>query len=245
MKSIALVFALLLPGFAHALVSAPQAKATAATYRAKAFTANYIVFRNGKDLGTATIKFGEVGNGRWELVTNTVGTGIAAIAGVEVNERSLIRWNDGKPETIDYKFTQKAGWKNKQRSISVNGQNKTVVSLDKENTYALKYLPGILDRHALTVAIMQDLLQGKRGDLNYSVADRDEMNTQLYRVAGNEKMDTRLGLLDSVNVQRIRENSNGKTTTLWLAPDKQFVPLRIEQKESNGDTIEMRITALR
>jgi hypothetical protein len=244
MKNIIFLFAFLLPCFAQATVSAAQLKVAAPAYRAKAFTANYVVFRNGKDLGTATIKFSDAGNGRWELTTNTTGTGIAAIAGVEVNERSLIRWNDGKPETLDYSFNQKAGWKNKQRSINVNAQNKTILSQDKENTYMLKYQPGVLDRHAITVAIMQDLSQGKRGDLVYPVADRDELNTQLYRLVGNEKMETSLGLLNSVKVQRIRENANGKTTTLWLASDKQFIPLRIEQKEGNGDVIEMRISKL-
>lgn len=245
MKNLIFLFALLLPCFAQAIVSVPQTKMAAPAYRAKAFNANYVVFRNGKDLGTATIKFSDIGNGRWELTTKTIGTGIAAIAGVEINERSSIRWNDGKPETLGYSFSQKAGWKDKQRRITVNAQNKTIVSEDKEKTYNLKYQSGVLDRHAITVAIMQDLLQGKRGDLVYPVADRDELNNQLYRVSGNEKLDTALGSLNSVKVQRIRENANGKTTTLWLALDKQFVPLRIEQKEGNGDTIEMRITGLR
>lgn len=245
MKNIVLVLALLLPGFVQAVVSVPQTKTGASAFRAKPFTANYLVFRNGKDLGTATIKLSEIGNGRWELTTHTLGTGIAAIAGVEVNERSLIRWNDGRPETVDYMFNQKAGWKNKQRSIKVNAQNRTIQSQDKDSSYSLKYLPGVLDRHAITVAIMQDLMQGKRGDLYYQVADRDELNTQLYRQAGNEKIESPLGLLNSVKVQRIRENSNGKTTTLWLATDSRFIPLRIEQKEGNGDVIEMRITSLR
>ena len=245
MKNLIFLFALLLPCFTQATVSVPQTKAVASAYRAKAFTANYVVFRNGKDLGTATIRFSDMGNGRWELTTKTIGTGIAAIAGVEINERSLIRWNDGKPETLDYSFSQKTGWKDKQRSIKVNAQNKSIVSQDKDKTYSLKYQSGILERHAITVAIMQDLSQGKRGDLVYPVADRDELNNQLYRVSGNEKLDTTLGSLNSVKVQRIRENANRKTTTLWLALDKQFVPLRIEQKEANGDTIEMRITGLR
>lgn len=245
MKNLIFLFGFLLTSFAQATVSAPQTKMPTSAYQAKAFTASYVVFRNGKDLGNATIRFSDAGNGRWELTTRTIGTGIAAIAGVEVNERSLIRWNDGKPETLDYSFSQKAGWKDKQRSITVNAQNKTIVSQDKEKTYSLKYQPGVLDRHAITVAIMQELTQGKRGDLLFPVADRDELNTQLYRLIGNEKTETLLGSFNSVKVQRIRENANGKSTTLWLAPDRQFVPLRIEQKEGNGDTIEMRITGLR
>ena len=245
MKHFIFLLALCIPCFAQATPSVTQTKLATPAYRAKAFTANYVVFRNGNDLGVATIKLADIGSGRWELTTHTVGTGIAAIAGVEINERSLVRWNDGKPETVDYSFSQKAGWKDKQRRITVNAKNHTIVSEDKEKTYSLKYQSGVLDRHAITIAIMQDLFQGKRGDFMYPVADRDELSTQLYRIIGNEKMDTTLGSFNSVKVQRIRENANGKATTLWLASDKQFIPLRIEQKESNGDTIEMRIAGLR
>jgi hypothetical protein len=245
MKNFILLFASLIPCFAQATVSTPRVKETASSYQPKAFTANYLVFRNGKDLGKATIQYADIGNGRWELTTHTVGTGIAAIAGVEINEHSMIRWNQGKPETMDYSFNQKAGWKNKQRSIFVNPKNQSILSKDKEDSYTLKYQPGVLDRHAITVAIMQDLSQGKRGDLTYPVADRDELYTQLYRLTGTEKLDTAMGSLNSVKVQRIRETANGKATTLWLALDKQFIPLRIEQKESDGDVIEMRITGLR
>ncbi|MGH8052212.1 MAG: DUF3108 domain-containing protein [Arenimonas sp.] len=242
MKNLVLVFGLLLPVFSQAAVPVPQAKAA---YQPKPYTATYVVFRNGKDLGKATVKFFDSGNGRWELTSNTIGTGIAAIAGVAINEHSQLRWNDGKPETVEYSFSQKAGWKNKQRSLKIDAQGKTIASQDNEKSYSLKYQPGVLDRHAINVAVMQDLSQGKRGDLLYTVADRDEVNNHLYRVIGNEKTETALGVLNSVKVQRIRETSNGRITTLWLGSDKQFVPIRIEQKEGDGDVIEMRITGLR
>ena len=245
MKNFLFLFALFVPCFVQATPLITQTKVATPAYRAKAFTANYVVFRNGNDLGTATIKLTDIGGGRWELRTHTIGTGIAAIAGVEINERSLVRWNEGKPETVDYSFSQKAGWKDKQRRITVNAKNKTIVSEDKEKTYSLKYQSGVLDRHAITIAIMQDLSQGKSGDLTYLVADREKLNAQLFRVVGREKMKTAFGMLNAVKVQRIRENANGKTTTLWLASDRQFIPLRIEQTEGNGDTIEMRIKTQR
>ncbi len=245
MKALLLMFAILLPGFSNAAVLLPQARPAPVAYKPKAYTATYVVFRNGNALGNATVKLAALGNGRWELTSNTTGTGIAAIAGVEIDERSVLRWNEGRPETIDYNFDQKAGWKNKHRSINVNPQGKHINSQDKEKSYVLKYEAGVLDRHAVTVAVMQDLSEGKRGDLLYPVADRDELQTHLYRVIGNEKMQTSMGMLNSVKVQRIRETSNGRVTTLWLGADKQFVPLRIEQKEADGDTIEMRITSLR
>lgn len=244
MKNFLLILAFMLPVAAQAAVSLPQAK-EAPAYQPKAYTANYTVIRNGSALGNAVVRFSALGNGRWELTTHTTGTGIAAIAGVEIDERSVIRWNQGKPETVDYNFNQKAGWKNKQRSIKVNAQSQQISSQNNEKTYTLKYEPGVLDRHAVTIAVMQDLSEGKRGDLQYPVADRDDLQTQLYRVMGNEKMQTGIGSFNSVKVQRIRENANGKSTTLWLANDKQYIPLRILQNESNGDVIEMKIVSFR
>ena len=245
MKTLLLLLAILLSGAPQAAFSLPQTNPAPASYKPKAYTATYQVFRNGNALGNATVKFSAAGNGQWELSSDTIGTGIAAIAGVEILERSVLRWNGGRPETMDYSFNQKAGFKNKQRSIRVNAQSNIIDSRDREKSYTLKYQAGVLDRHAVTVAVMQDLAQGRSGDLLYLVADRDEVQTHLYRVVGNEKMQTALGAMNSTKVQRIRQTPNGRVTTLWLGADRQFVPLRIEQKENDGDTIEMRITGLR
>ncbi len=245
MRTLLLMFGIFLSGTSLAAISLPRTTQAPAIFKLKPYTATYQVFRNGSALGNATVKLSAAGNSRWELSSDTIGTGIAAIAGVEIFERSVLRWNAGRPETIDYSFNQKAGFKNKQRSIRVNPQSKSIDSRDRDKSYTLKYQAGVLDRHAVTVAVMQDLAQGKNGDLLYPVADRDELQTHLYRVVGNEKMQTSMGTLNSVKVQRIRESANGKTTTLWLGSDKQFVPLRIEQREADGDVIEMRITGLR
>jgi len=77
------------------------------------------------------------------------------------------------------------------------------------------------------------------------VPSKDELETQVYRVAPPERLNTALGAQRVVRVERIRETSNGRTTTLWLGQDKNFVPLRILQKEPDGETIEMRITSIR
>lgn len=245
MRILMLMLGIFLSGTSLAAISLPQTTQAPASFKLKPYTATYQVFRNGSALGNATVKLSAAGNSRWELSSDTTGTGIAAIAGVEIFERSVLRWNDGRPETIDYSFNQKTGFKNKQRSIRVNPQGKIIDSRDREKTYTLKYQAGVLDRHAVTVAIMQDLAMGKSGDFLYQVADREQLQTHLYRVIGNEKMQTALGSLNSTKVQRIRQTPNGRITTLWLGVDRQFVPLRIEQKESDGDVIEMRITGLR
>jgi len=44
-----------------------------------------------------------------------------------------------------------------------------------------------------------------------------------------------------IRVERIRETGNGRTTTLWLGRDRNFVPLQIQQKEPDGETRVLRV----
>ena len=209
------------------------------------YTARYEVRRNGQQLGTATVAFRSLANGRYELTSNTVGSqGLAAIAGVSVDERSILRWTGQQPETVAYSYRQKLAWKTRERGIQVDAANSRIDSQDKDRHFSPPYQLGVLDRNAITVALMHDLAMGKTGDLKYLVPDHDELETQVYRTAVSERLSTALGSQRVVRVERIRETGNGRTTTLWLGQDKNFVPLRILQKEPDGETIEMRIASI-
>ncbi len=224
------------------LLLAPLAASAAAP---PPYTAQYEVRRNGDRLGTATVSFRKLANGRFELVSDTVGTdGLAAIAGVAVNERSVLRWGD-QPETVAYNYRQKMAWKSRERGLQVDAAAGRIDSTDKDNHYSPRYEAGVLDRNAVVVALMGDLAAGRNGELRYRIPDHDEMQTWVYRVGAAEQLDTPLGPQKVLRVERIRDTGNGRSTTLWMAPGRNFVPLRMLQKEPNGETIEMRITSLR
>jgi hypothetical protein len=224
------------------LALAPTLAAAAAP---PAYSAQYEVRRNGDRLGTATVNFHRLANGRYELVTQTVGSeGLAAIAGVSVNERSILRW-DATPETVAYEYRQKLGWKTKARSLQVDAAGRHISGTDKDRSFSPAYEPGVLDRHAVVVALMSDLAGGRTGDLHYRIPDKEGVDTWTYRTVGNEQLQTPMGGLRALRVERIRESGNGRSTTLWLGPERNFVPLRILQREPDGETIEMRIVSLR
>jgi hypothetical protein len=210
------------------------------------YTANSEVLRNGDRLGKATVVFKALPNGRYELTSSTVGSeGLAAIAGVAIDERSILRWTGEQPETMVYSYRQQMAWKTRERSIEVDAGNRRIDSKDKDRRFSPPYQPGVLDRNAITVALMGDVAAGRTGDLEYLVPSKDELETQVYRVAPPERLNTALGAQRVVRVERIRGTANGRTTTLWLGQDKNFVPLRILQKEPDSETIEMRITSIR
>ena len=228
---------------AAALVLAPVAASAALP---PPYTANYEVRRNGEALGTATVTFKPLPNGRYELKSSTVGSeGLAAIAGVSVDERSIIRLAGGQPETVAYNYRQKLAWKTRERSMQVDAAAGRITSTDKDKTYSPAYQAGVLDRNAITVALMADVAAGKPGDLQYLVPSRGDVEAQVYRSGKTERIETKLGPQSAIRVDRIRETGNGRTTTLWLGQDHNYVPLRMLQKEPDGETIEMRIISIR
>lgn len=210
------------------------------------YSATYEVRRNGDPQGTATVEFRQLPNGRFELRSRTVGNqGLAALAGVDLEEHSVLRLAGGVPETVAYSYRQKVAWKSKSRDISVDADARRIRYADKDRDYAPPYRPGVLDRNAITVALMADIAAGKAGDLRYLIPSKDELETWTYRAGAAERLQTALGNDEAIRVERIRETSNGRTTTLWLGKSRGYVPLRILQREPDGGTIEMKITSLR
>lgn len=221
---------------------------TSAAYAAapKPFAADYAASRNGEQLGLASMRFSLQPGGRFQLTTSIRGSeGLAAVAGASIEERSLLGWQDNRPETSSYHYTQKVAWKTRERRIEVDPAAGRVERADKNGLLVFRYRPGVLDRHAVTVALMQDLAAGKTGDLAYPVAERDGITMQRYRQSGIEMLDTELGRQRAIRVERIRDEANGRNTVVWFGVDRQYLPLRILQTEPDGDSIELRIAAIR
>jgi hypothetical protein len=226
--------------FAAALAPALAAAAVPRTY-----TARYEVLRNGDRLGEATISFSALPNGRYDFTSRTRGSGgLAAVLGVSIDERSILRWNDGRPETVAYSLAQKVGWKDKARSLTVDAAAGRITSTDKGEAVEMPYRAGVLDRHAVSIALMQDLAAGRQGDLEYAVAEKREVQTHRYRTAGTASVDTPMGAMQAVRVDRVRESGDGRSTQFWLSGRHGYLPVRMLQKEPDGESIEMRILSV-
>jgi hypothetical protein len=61
----------------------------------------------------------------------------------------------------------------------------------------------------------------------------------VYQVMAREVLETAIGPLNTVLVQRIREDKD-RTTKIWLASDWGFLAVQLEQIE-NGESHQMKI----
>lgn len=208
------------------------------------FRAEYEVLRNGEPLGRGEVTLREQAPGRWEYLSHTRGTeGMAWLAGAEIVERSTVRWHKGRLESLAYSFRQEIAWKKRERAVRFEPQRERIVSSERKREHVFAFAAGVLDRQAVVLALAQDLAAGRRDDLVYTVVDRDEFGPQRYGVRGEETLQTDAGALRTVRVERIRAGARARTTTSWLGVDQDYLPVRVLQREPDGDTFEMRLVS--
>ncbi|MBK6728205.1 MAG: DUF3108 domain-containing protein [Xanthomonadales bacterium] len=201
------------------------------------FHSDYQLIREGKHIGEASIEL-IMGKDGFQFSTRSEGTeGLAGFAGVRIEENSTFRWQDGRPETLHYRYFQKAAWKKRSRSVDVDPEARRIDATDNDGSAALDYAPATVDRNLVVLALAADL-KARREKLEYRVADKRAIETHRYQATGHETIETARGRFDCIRVERIREKP-GRTTTTWIAPALGYTPVRILQKEPDGETLEM------
>ena len=71
--------------------------------------------------------------------------------------------------------------------------------------------------------------------MSYRVLDGDDLDTYDFRVLGEEKVETMVGTVDAIKVERVRDPTQSKRITiLWFAKDWDFLLVRLQQVESDG-----------
>ena len=219
--------------------------ATAKAEPPKPYSAEYEVLRNGSPMGRGTVTLRGDERGEWELHSVTRGTeGLAGLAGATIVEQSSLRWVDDRPESRDYRYRQNLAWRTRERSVEFDSAAKRIVSRDRRGEHVFTFAPGALDRQSVMLALARDLAAGKRDTLTYTVADRDEFGPERYRVGAEETVQTPAGALRALRVERVRDDTRGRSTINWFGIEQGFLPVRVLQTEPDGDSFEMRLISL-
>ncbi len=207
------------------------------------FRGEYEVWRNGSKIGAAVMELSELGGGRWHFNYAVHGTsGLAALAAADVNEDSEFRWAEGRPELLRYDYKQSIAFSKKHRSLVRSADGERIAADDGKKQAEIASEPGVIDRNVLVLALAADMARGA-ADFRYRVADKRTVGDQEYSRDGRETVSVPAGRYDAERMKRIRKNAD-RTTTSWLAPELGYLPARMEQREPEGDTIELKLVKL-
>ena len=77
-----------------------------------------------------------------------------------------------------------------------------------------------------------------RDAVTASVADGKRVTSYTYQAAGRERVKTPAGEFEALKLVKRRDNPQDKATEIWLAIDRQYIPVRILIVEKDGTRLD-------
>lgn len=197
------------------------------------YSAAYVARANGLT-ATAHRSLEAVGDNLYQLLQTMEVRVLGARLG-EAREESRFHWREERPVPQYYQYTQ-SGIARRRERVDFDWTTLVATSSEDDESWELPLTAGVTDSLSFQLLLRQRLADGLVDELTVMVVDQDEIESQLYRVVGEEVVETGLGNLHTVRVERIRAPGSSRATTFWLAKDWNFLLARFLQ--TNGQETE-------
>lgn len=177
-------------------------------------------------------------NGYWELSQKA--TNFFA----KVDETSQFRLDkDQQLVSHQYEYLRKALGSKRHALLKFDWDNNKVSNDVEGKPWSYTIKPNTLDKLNFQLRLRLDLLQQKTEPLVYAVADGGVLKKYRFKIVGEETIDTKLGQLNTVKVQRIYGKKTDKETWLWFSKTHDYLLVKyIQTKDKGKKKTELTIT---
>ena len=230
--------AILLSGFNVALANELAAPV-------KPFTFQHSMYRNNAKLGVAEMNFKSIGANTWQFSSESKGTeGLAQVARASASDVSVLLLKNGQYELKSNRVETKVAFSTRIKTTQLSADGKTYQYKDRKGEKSVAYKAGVWDQHSLTIALMGALQNKKKPPFVFQVVNRDKIEPYTFKIISTQVLETAIGKLNTVRVDRVRTDGINKKTQIWFAIDKNFAPVLVNQSNEEGDEIELRILSI-
>lgn len=193
----------------------------------QSYSALYQIEADGMSLGKLERTLKQSADDSYILKTKTYVTGFWAIFIKDrVNEESRFAMVDGKLIPKSYHYTKKKKGKLIKESIIFNTDKGTIVSSSDSGKQSFPFTGSESDKLFYQFRIREALRRGE-SELQFSVIDRMRLRSYRFKAGQLEVVDTPMGKIEAVRVERINEET--RKTVLWFAPSLDYLPVKIVQ----------------
>ncbi len=159
---------------------------------------------------------------------------------LDIKENSIIRWQDGLVVPVQYNY-HRSGWVTTRKAqLNFDWSKLTVRNNVQNKPWTMSVSPGTQDKLSYQLQLHMDLIAGKK-EMHYQVADGGKLKQMDFGVVGEEVLDTKLGKIATVYVDKLREPDAKRFTRLWFAKDLNYLLIKMIQKEEDGEVYEINL----
>jgi hypothetical protein len=175
----------------------------------------------------------------YSIVSETKGRGFLTAFGV-LNKRisrGRVTAEGLRPE--EYRDERPFGW---VASAKFDWDARTITQERKGKAETLKMPAGAQD--PLSLAYTFAFMPPKDKEYDIIRADGRGLTPFRFAVVGNEKIATPLGEMQTLHIAKVRDGPDDKTTDIWFATERDFVPVRVLIVDKDGERADQIVTRI-
>ena len=194
---------------------------------AESYSAIYGVEADGISLGKLERILEQAEDGSFILKTKSYTSGFwARFIKDNVNEESRFTVVDGKVIPKSYQYIKQKKGRLFEEKVIFDSEKGIIFSTFVGDKKSFPFTGSECDKLLYQFRIRESLRRGER-KFQFSVVDRMRIRSYEFEVRKLEKIDTPMGRIEVIQVERVNEVK--RKTTLWFAPGLDYLPVRIVQ----------------
>jgi len=205
------------------------------------FAASYAWIWHGMTVAVTRLKLEKTGD-TWSYTSRSEPRGIGKLLSQRPKTRSVLRVTDAGVEPLSYRGDDGTSSTKRAIDIGYDWEQHKVTGVYEQTAVDLPLAPGLQDESSVQVALMVELIAG-RPPAHFSLVDRNEVREYRYVREGEETLRTPLGDIATVVYRSQRANSP-HVNRYWCAPDRGYIPVRVQQKRGDDVQWTMEIESL-
>jgi len=200
-------------------------------------TASYTAkFKKGVSLnGTAVRELVKLDNGRWRYRFDVE----SMVA--DIDESVVFEWQNNQVKPLQYRYELSGFFiRDRHQDVAFDWPALKARGSHKDKTWELPIPPNALDRLGYQLQLLVDV-QLEKPIMHYQVVHKNKIRPGTFRILREEPIDTVLGTVDSVLVEKVRAPEKQRETLLWFSKKYPFLLLKMNQVEEDGEEYEINL----
>lgn len=173
----------------------------------------------------------------WELSVE------AAAMMANIQEVSRVKLSEGQLLPLSYDYRRKILTRTRQAQLRFDWEAGQVTTDIDDKPWRMAIHPGVHDKLSYQLQMPNDLKNGLT-QLEYTVADGGQLQTYVFQVTGEDQVETPAGTFTALRVERDRGEDSDRATLIWFAPELNYLVVRLEQVEPNGNRFALLLKSL-
>ena len=208
----------------------------------KPFEASYAWIWHGLNVAVSTLTLEKTGD-TWSYRSRSEPRGIGKAFSERPVQKSVLRVTDAGVQPLSYQASD--GTSSTRRAIDVkyDWDQGRVTGVYEEDKVDLPLTAGVQDDASVQVAMMVELLRGRTPD-RFALLNKNAVRQYRYSREGAATLQTPLGNIATIIYKSERDGSP-RVTRFWCAPDRGYVPVKVEQTRGKDVEWTMEIRSLK